>query len=172
MPNAGGPEDCYPGDWAARIPRDVPPVSLMRRDSSRSFTVAGPSGSSNRSGGPDRTPNRKPCGGRNRRTKTLALVSLFHPAAYTVPGNPRRVGSRSTSSAGWPPVRPDLWVRRKKHLAVDAGTTHRGEPWSRRREPSTRGVSPPLSPGLPGCSQGHTGRRKGRSYAWWITTAF
>lgn len=36
---------------------------------------------------------------------------------------------------------------------------------SRRRVPSTRGFGPPLSQGLPRVSCGHTGRRKGWSYA-------
>jgi hypothetical protein len=71
--------------------------------------------------------NREPCGGvQASNQEALALVSPFHPAAYTVPGIPRRVGSGSMLSAGWPPVRPGLWVRPKKHPAVDAGTTHQG----------------------------------------------
>jgi hypothetical protein len=73
--------------------------------SSRSFAVAGPRGSPESIVRPG--PLTKPGSLRrgNAEPKSLAMVSPFHPAAYTVPGTPRRVGSKACPSAGWLPVR-------------------------------------------------------------------
>ena len=99
--------------------------------------------------------------GQSPNPKALALVSPFHPAAYTVPGNPRRVGSGTYPSVGWQPARCGLVGAPEKAPGGRHGDTVSRRAMSRRRVPSTRGASPPPSQGLPGC-RGHTGRRKGR----------